>query len=333
MTPLLDLFITHWTEPWEIGDTGMEMIRLQRCVDWSEIRVTLVHDGSEPFPYSAFENFPCEIRQVCLPHGGIAAARNWCIDNSMAEWIKWNDFDDAFSSVYSLRSIMDSLRKGQNFDLLWFDVYAEANGARYKKDERDPVVLHGKVFRRTFLQERGIRFKEDLTWCEDSAMLAIVEMEIDHSRIGKIVTDAPIYAWICREGSLCNRPEIKFDNLKSFFARHCYVQEEFKKRNLINEYHAMTARVLADSLYTLRYAGLTEDTSEHERQVYEYYRVHRKELTKLTKKLFMDILNAVNLENKCSITREEFTEWLRELREKYEGGEENVHCGYDKKDD
>jgi hypothetical protein len=314
--PLLDLYITHWTEPWEIGDTGLEMIRRQRCVDWSQVRITIVHDGSEPYVQGYFDDhYPCEIRQACIPHGGIARARNWCIDHSEAEWIKWNDFDDTFCSLYALRSILDSLKAAQEYDLLWFDVYAEVDGMRYAKTERDPVVLHGKVFRRSFIQEKGLRFKEDLTWCEDSAFLAVLEMEIDVQRIGKIVTDAPIYAWICRDGSLCNRPEIKFANLKSFFERHCYVQEEFKRRGKINEYHAMTARVLADSYFTLKLAGVTEDMSEHEQAVRKYYQEHRKELLRLTNGLFMQVLDAVNRENQCNITKEAFTEWLRSLRD------------------
>ena len=47
---LLDLFITHWTEPWEVGKKNFDMLALQRLIDWSEIRITLVHDGTEAFP-------------------------------------------------------------------------------------------------------------------------------------------------------------------------------------------------------------------------------------------------------------------------------------------
>lgn len=315
---LLDLFVTHYNEPWEICRPGFDMLRNQRCVDWSQVRVTLVHDGTEPFDDSLFEGYPFQIRQVRIEHRGIAGARNWCIDNSSAEWIKWNDCDDYFTSAYSLIGLMDGLKQATAFDMMWFDVYAEMEGRRYLKDERDPVVLHGKAFRRQFVLDHGLRFNEDLTWCEDSAFLAVLEMEIDVNRIGKIVADCPIYTWIYRPGSLCNRPEIRFDNLKSFFRRHCYVAEEFKKHGQLDAYVTMVARTACDAYYTLEVAGVQEDTSEHERAVWEYLKAHREELLQVRRSAFDEVIQATNRENENSnITKHEVLSWLKALRQKY----------------
>ena len=119
---LLDLYITHWNEPWEVGEKGFQILAMQRLVDWSQVRVTLVHDGSEKFPDEYFKGMPFEVHQVCLPHGGIAKARNWCIENGDGEWIKWNDFDDSFANIYALRDLMNVL-PAEKFDLLWFHMY------------------------------------------------------------------------------------------------------------------------------------------------------------------------------------------------------------------
>lgn len=316
---LLDLFITHYNEPWEVGEPGFSMLAHQRCVDWSKVSVTLVHDGTEPFPDAYFCNYPFKVKQECIEHRGIAGARNWCIDHSDAEWIKWNDFDDLFSNVYSLKNIMESLETADEFDLLWFDVYAEMNNKRYLKNERDPVVLHGKCFRRQFIIDHHMRFNEDLTWCEDSAFLAVIEMEIDHERIGKIKTDAPVYIWTYRPGSLCNRPEILFSNLKSFFRRHKYVAEEFKRHGQIDAYNTMIARIACDSYYTLNIAPVMEDKSEHERNVWQYLKEHRNELLQVRKSAFDEVITATNRENDgCNCTKEEVLAWLKKLRLKYE---------------
>ena len=213
---LLDLMITHWTEPWTVGAKAFRMLSLQRGVDWDNVRVTLVHDGSEKFPERYFGKYPFKVKQVCLPHGGIAAARNWCIEHSTAKWIKWNDFDDMFANVFALHDIMNVLET-EDFDLLWFDLLWQDHNILRIRRERNPVFVHDKVFRRSFLTDNQIRFNEELTWCEDSAFLSLVEMEINHQRIGKIKCDSPIYLYNVREGSLCNRPEIKFKNLQSFF--------------------------------------------------------------------------------------------------------------------
>ena len=317
---LLDLFITHWTEPWEVGKNGFGMLSLQRAVDWSQIRITLVHDGTEPFPDEYFDGMPFTVNQFSIPHGGIAKARNWCIDHSEATWIKWCDFDDMFAGVYSVQQIMNVLNNDQ-FDLLWFDLLCDDHGKVINRTERNPVFVHDKVFRLSFLLEKGIRFKEDLTWCEDSAFLALIEMDIDHQRIGKIKAQAPIYLYIVRDGSLCNRPEIKFANLKSFFKRHCYVAEEFKKRGLTAQYNTMCVRTMADSYYTLVKApDIEEDKTEFAAEVWRWYEDHREAIGDCTKPDFDLVMRAVNREryDGGEITGEEFIEWIR----KHERGEE-----------
>ena len=311
---LLDLYVTHWTESWEIGEKGFQMIRLQRGLDWKEIRITVVHDGTDPFPEENFEGMPFKVNQVTIPHGGIAKARNWCIDHSEAEWIKFCDFDDMFSGVYALQQMIDSLEKGQNYDLLWFELIFDDHGKVTTRTHRDPVFVHNKVFRRSFLQEHGIRFQEHLTWCEDSAFMAVIEMEIDHQRIGKIVVASPIYIYIVRDGSLCNRPEIRFKNLCSFFDRHCYVAEEFRKRGRYEEYCTMCVRTMMDSYYTLVKApGITEDKSGLEKRVWEWYEANRSAVLDCKKVHFERVLKAVNRERFDGgvITGEEFVNWLK----------------------
>ena len=318
---LLDIMITHWTEPWEIGKKAFDILALQRLVSWDEIRITLVHDGSEAFPEEYFDGYPYKVRQVCLPHGGIAKARNWCIDHAEAEWIKWCDFDDMFFSISALKELTDALKGGQQFDMLWFEFFWEMDGKHYRKDDRDPVLLHGKMLRRSFLKDHGIRFQEYLTFCEDSAFLALVEMEIDHQRIGKIKTEAPAYLYLVRQGSLCNRPEILFDNRMSFFQRHRYVAEELRKHGEILESERFTVRTMGDSYLTLVEIG-TDDRKKleaHEREVWAYFKEHRDEFLRVTSKDFDEVLAFVNKENSANVTKAQLLAWIRKLRIKYEG--------------
>lgn len=318
--PLLDIYVNHWTESWEIGEKAFRALALQRGADWEKIRVTVVHDGSPAFPDAYFAGLPFAVRQVELMHGGIAKARNWCIDDGDGEWIKWCDWDDMFCSVYGLKDLTHALEIGQDYDLLWFDVMFELlDGRVIRKNTYDPVVVHGKAIRRVWLREHRIRFPEHLTWCEDSAMLAVCEMEIDGKRKGYIRTDAPIYSFIERRGSLCNRPEILFANRKSFFQRHCYVQAEMEKRGLMREARMMTARNLGDAMYTLEIAEIADDMSKFRANVRNYYRERRGDLAQLTAGEMREILAAVNRENRCHIEAREFWGWLKRLND---GGQE-----------
>lgn len=312
---LLDLFITHWNEPWDVGEKGLQMLRLQRGIDWSQVRVTIVHDGSEPFPEENFSGYHFTVRQVSIPHGGIAAARNWCIDHADAEWIKWNDFDDMFYGIHAMRDIVNALEHAEAYDLLWFDMFLDDEiRDRYSiKNERDPVFVHNKCFRTSFLRDACIRFNEELVWCEDSAFLAVIEMDIDHQRIGKITCAAPPYVYIARDGSLCNRKEIRFANLQSFFKRHCYVADEFQKRGMTDEFNTMCMRVICDSYYTLcRAPDIEEDKSEHEKRVWEWYDSHKEFINRCRPEMFILVLKAVNREcfDGGVITGEQVMDWI-----------------------
>ena len=311
---ILEIVVTHWTEPWELVRKGFMMLALQRLVDWNTIEVTLLHDGTGCFPDEYFDFCPFPVKQISLEHRGIAGVRNYAIEHSTAEWIKFNDCDDMFSEVYALKQIMDALEHARKFDLLWFDVHGEVEGKLIIKDERDPVVIHGKLFRRSFLMEHELRFPEFLTWCEDSAFLAVMEMEIDHQKIGRIVTERPIYAWCARQGSLCNRPEIRFANLQSFFLRHTYVADEMKKRDLIDPYNTMCYRVMCDSYYTLcRVPGISEDKTEHEARVWKWYEEHKEAVNACTPEMADQVIEAVNKE--CFdggwISKEDVANWIQ----------------------
>ena len=327
--PLLDLYITHWKEPWEVGRPGLWMLACQRGVNWDEVRVTIVHDGVEPFPESCFSEFPFPVHQECIPHGGPSKARNWGIDHGEAEWIKWNDFDDSFYGVYSVARLMEAIHNAENYDFLWWAMTGEDVEGRVKlRDERDPVLVHAKAFRRSFLREHNVRYNESLTWCEDSAFLALVELEIDHQRIGKVSAEAPLYCSIARVGSLCHRKEIRFQNMKSFFYRHRYVQDEFLKREKMEPYRTMSVRIMGDCykiLFLDDFPG--EDLTEYREEVLEYWRMHRGDFFLLPEKRYRMALDAVDNESvfwdeekKAMVQRKiprdgEFKSWLREMTE------------------
>lgn len=325
MPKLLDLYITHWNEPWEVGRKGFEMLAMQKGVPWDDVNITLVHDGSEAFPESCFEHCPFTVNQVCLPHGGIAKARNWCIENGDATWIKWNDFDDSFAGLFSLKDMINIL-PADDYDLIWFPMYWDVFGRDlYIRRERECIFVHNKMIRREFLMQNQIRFVEDLIWCEDSAFFADIEMLIDGKRIGKINSASIIYCYSCREGSLCNRPEIKFANLQSFFRRHTYVAEQFKKRGLLDQYYTMCVRVMGDSYYTCRRAPIPDDRTEHEKRVWEWFDKHRDAFYACRPEMIGPVLLAVNRENFDGgiITEKQMMEWIHEHERSEENGDTN----------
>ena len=205
---MLDIIITHYKEPFEVGEKLLKMIGLQRCVDFEQIRVVIVHDGTPAFSKKLFKNLPYQVDQITIPHGGVSAARNAGIDHTEAKWIMFCDFDDSFTSIFSLREIMNVL-KTDDYDMLWSRILAEdyVDGKQllyFVPEKQRFVFCHGKVYRTAFLRESGIRFREELVFNEDSCLNAEIIAHTDHSRIGEITSKMPIYTWIRRQNSVTN---------------------------------------------------------------------------------------------------------------------------------
>ena len=196
---MLDIIITHYKEPFEVGEKLLTMIGLQRCIDFEQIRVLIVHDGTPEFDSKLFEHMPYQVEQVAIEHGGVSKARNAGIDHATGKWIMFCDFDDSFASIFSLREVMNVLST-DDYDMLWSRILAEdyVEGKQllyYVPDKQRFVFCHGKVYRTEFLKESGIRFREELVFNEDSCFNACMtnsgredEASYGHFRRNLIVT-------------------------------------------------------------------------------------------------------------------------------------------------
>ena len=205
---MLDIVITHYKEAFEVGEKLFQIIGLQRCIDFCQIRVVIVHDGTPAFPEENFAKLPYKVEQITIPHGGVSAARNAGIDNATGKWIMFCDFDDSFASIFSLREVM-SILSTDDYDMLWSRILAEdyVDGRQllyFVPDKQRFVFCHGKVYRTAFLRESGIRFREELVFNEDSCFNAEIIARTPHNRIGEITSKMPIYSWVRRQNSVTN---------------------------------------------------------------------------------------------------------------------------------
>ena len=76
---LLDIIVTHYNEPWEVVRNFFNMLDLQRGINFDDIRVILIHDGTKAYPDSYFSERPYRVDQHSISHRGIAKVRNYGI--------------------------------------------------------------------------------------------------------------------------------------------------------------------------------------------------------------------------------------------------------------
>ena len=202
---MLDIIVTHYREPFDVGKPLFDMLSLQRGIGFDRFRVLLVHDGGTAFPDEYFAGYPYAVEQIVIPHAGISAARNAGLIHARAEWVNFCDFDDNYSNIYSLRNVFDALENAAGYDFLWSDLITEDAGNLIVTPEKATFVfIHGKFYRREWLVNSGIRFDLTMPFQEDSLFNAYILAVLDYHRIGHIRTQFPVYVWIRRAGSVTN---------------------------------------------------------------------------------------------------------------------------------
>lgn len=127
---------------------------MQRVVDFA---VYLVVDGPEDYTYLS-DLFPVNILQLDS-NSGPAVARQFGIDHSSETFITFVDADDTLVSslalFYQLQPFSDS-----NIAVSSMSFLQENKDHSIKLREKDMVWMHGKMYRRSFLNKYNIRFND-----------------------------------------------------------------------------------------------------------------------------------------------------------------------------
>ena len=267
---MLDIIVPHYKEPWSEVRKLFDMLALQRAVSFDNFRVLLVNDGGQcKITEDVFrQGYPYEVIGLEIEHQGVSAARNYGLQKSRAEWVMFCDCDDTFSSIYSLRSILDVLGT-QDYDMLWMPFYVECSvhQNRQIREKYNQLFIHGKIFRRSFLEEHHLRFSTELDFSEDTAFLSLVSMEIGQGRIGEIKSEAPMYVWTFRPGSATTDPERMYSNSVGLFRRQLYVIQEYRKRDMWEDADRLCIRALCDAYITLSRKDFAQDHTEFSQEV------------------------------------------------------------------
>lgn len=322
MIMLLDIIITHYKEPWDIGKPMFDLLAMQRGVDFGSFRVLLVNDGEEnKLPDELFSDYPYEVKQISIPHAGVSAARNAGIENATSDWIMFCDFDDSFYGLYSLRDVL-TLLPNDKYDMVHGTLMVEDSidnkkGILYISPERqDYVFIHGKIYRRAFLIEQNIWFDESLSFQEDSLFNATIIARTSHTRIGRMKTLAPLYVWIRRLNSVTNSGR-EDEALYGHFVRNLKVTQENRLHREYESYCGMVTRTVYDTFYMINASNASEPLKEKIlNEFIPWIRDRLPECGKVTKEIMMQIWDVAKYELcKRSVpdTPKDVRDWLNNV--------------------
>lgn len=289
---MLDIIVTHYKEPWEVGEKFFKMLDMQRHINFDDIRVIVVNDGPEyRLPCECFTDRPYQVLQYDIEHAGVSAARNEGLRRAEAEWVAFCDFDDMFASVYSLKAVLDVL-PAPAFDLLWTDFISEDyldGKLELHYRHQNCVFNHGKFYRRQALLENNLWFNEKLEFNEDSEFNSIANIVIDFKRTGRISTNMPVYAWCNNPDSVTHQKGSYIKSRIGMYWRNKSVLAAYEKYLPYERYCAMVARLCVDAYYTFNIKIIPEQYAEIYNDFSQFYITHKEHMWKVNKELMHEI--------------------------------------------
>lgn len=280
----------------------LNSIALQQNIDFSEIGVIIVNDGSDiQLSLEFLQQFPFRIDYYLAPHQGVSAARNCALDHAEADYVMFCDADDMFYNMCGLYLIFNEIN-GEGFDVFlsfFTEETRDSEGKPFYVDHRqDATFVHGKVYNREFLKEFNIRWKEEFTIHEDSYFNYLCQACARENRTK--LCQVPFYMWKWNDNSVSRHDEKYI--LKTY---NCLLDSssqlvrELLSRGLIQNAREIATNLIYNSYFTLnKKEWLEQENQEYRLNVERRFRQYFLEFKSLYETIDEKIKNSIIIQLK-----------------------------------
>lgn len=280
----LDVLVPIYNEGEEVIRPMLDSIAIQQCVDLeNDVGVIVCCDGGTTIISEELKSkYPFAIEFYQCEHAGVSATRNSCLDRSKAEYVLFGDCDDMFCHACGLHIIFNEVERG--FDTLVSTFIEETRDPQTKKPlfvnhDMDSTFVHGKVHRRAYLVENGIRFNPKLTIHEDSYFNILAQNLADPEQARYCPT--PWYLWRWRDSSVCRHdPDYILKTYNNMLDSNDALVCEFERRGKHDKAVFYACFMILDAYYTMNKREWLDKTHADYRQAVEkrfsrYYADHK----------------------------------------------------------
>ena len=274
----LQFLIPQYKETEEVIKPLLDSISLQQNIKMSDVGVVIVNDGSDTFLSDEFLNqYPYEIKYVKAEHKGVSATRNRALDEATADYVMFCDADDMFFNMCGLYIVFREM-KGDGFNALvsvFIEETMDPNTKEkvYVNHQMDVTFVHGKIYRRSYLENNKIRWNDDLTIHEDSFFNCLAQRMTAEVKY----CQQPFYLWKWRDDSVCRHdPKYILKTYNNMLDSSTALVKEFIKRGRKVDAQYYSTSMIYDAYYMMNKAEwLNQENQEYrnatEKRFKEYY--------------------------------------------------------------
>lgn len=262
----LQILIPQYKETDAVVKPLLDSIAIQQNVDFSQIGVIICNDGTDVhLSEQLLNSYPFEVQYHLEPHKGVSATRNACLDYATADYVMFCDADDMFFNACGLYIILREMQLGV-FDSLVSAFVEETrhpltSEPMYINHDMDSTFVHGKVHRRQFLIDQGIRWNPDLTIHEDSYFNCLCQKLAGELKY----CPTPFYLWKWRDDSVCRHdPKYILKTYNNMLDSNTSLVREFLKRHRLQDAQFYATSMIYDAYFTMN----KKEWLNQENQVY-----------------------------------------------------------------
>jgi hypothetical protein len=283
MDSYLNIVVTHYNEPWEVGKPFFDMIEYQQCAELDKVAVTLVQDGEDTaLPWDTLlSQYSYDVQVLTLPqHAGPAAARNIALEHCLSDWIMFCSFDDIFADVCTLNMIFQNLPTTE-YDVIWCKIARQAKWYGkylYINCDDNPNFSNtdGKMYRVDFLREHNISFPYSPRLYYEHMFNAVVIASTEPFRIAKLTTNFYPYFKRFNPNGIKHTVEAYDELARTALERDIKIARFFKHRGWDFAYR----RNVAKAVCTEYYSTYAPDLGKNDKDTYtpgfiDFYRKNR----------------------------------------------------------
>nr|DAQ06924.1 MAG TPA: hypothetical protein [Caudoviricetes sp.] len=249
----LQILIPQHKETDEIVKPLLDSIAIQQNVDFDQIGVIICNDGTDVHLSDELINsYPFAVEYHLEPHRGVSGTRNACLDYATADYVMFCDADDMFFNACGLYIIFREIANG-GFDSLVSAFVEETRNPvdkspLYVNHDMDSTFVHGKIHRRKYLIDNGIRWNDELTIHEDSYFNCLCQ------KLSQNVKYCPtaFYLWKWRDESVCRHdPKYILKTYNNMLDSNTALVKQFIERKRLPDAQFYAVSMIYDAYFTM----------------------------------------------------------------------------------
>lgn len=293
----LQILVPQYHETDAVIRPLLDSIEIQQNVDLkNEVGVIIVNDGSDVKLSDEFlGRYTYPIRYILAEHGGVSKTRNRALDEATADYVMFCDADDMFYNACGLYILFREMELAK-FDAL-VSVFIEETRMNDRKEVAyinhpiDQTFVHGKVYRREYLNDNTIRWNDSLTIHEDSYFNCLAIRSTETVKY----CPSPFYLWRWRDDSVCRHdPKYILKTYNNMLDSNTALVKEFVKRGKKKVAQSHVVQMVFDAYFTMnKKEWLDQDNQEYRKATEKRFKQYYDE--------FKDLFNSIDEKEKAQI--------------------------------